>query len=99
MARRLFRFSGSVRMKGMGSIVHGNITNVTDYGTITGAASVWPGVLASDGATQARGGVGKGATALFNQDRTWVDNPDYGLGSYGFASGNPNVGIDLGSVA
>ena len=99
MARRLFRFSGSVRMKGMGNIAQGNITNVTDYGTVAGAADTWPGVLKSAGATQARGGTGKGVTALINQDRTWIDNPDYGLGSYGFSSTHPKVGIDYGSVA
>ena len=99
MARRLFRFSGSVRMKGMGSIVHGNITNVTDHGSIAGAVDTWPDTLQSDGATQARSGVGKGVTALINQDRTWIDNADYGKGSYGFSSSNPNVGIDYGSVA
>lgn len=98
-ARRLFRFAGSTRWKGTGSIHIGDITNVTDYGAITSAASVWPGVLTSGTSTQSRGGVGKGITSLINQDRTWIDNMDYGLGAYGFNSTKPSNSTDFGGVA
>ena len=94
-ARRLFRFSGSVRMRGMGSIVLGNLSNVTDYGVITAAASDWPDVYNS---TNAAGNAG-GISALINTNRTWVDNMDYGSGTYGFASANPSNTMDYGSVA
>lgn len=98
-ARRLFRFAGSVRMRGMGPIHIGDVTNVTDYGAVDGTASVWPGVMTSGGATQARSGVGKGITSLINQDRTWIDNMDYGKGAYGFNSAKPSNSADYGSVA
>ena len=94
-ARRLFRFSGSVRMRGMGSIVLGNLSDVTDYGVITSAAADWPDVYNS---TNAAGNAG-GISALINTDRTWVDNMDYGSGTYGFASANPSNTMDYGSVA
>ena len=94
-ARRLFRFSGSVRMRGMGSIVLGNLSDVTDYGAISSSASDWPGVYNS---TNAAGNAG-GVSSLINTDRTWVDNMDYGSGTYGFASGNPSNSMDFGSVA
>ena len=98
-ARRLFRFAGSVRMRGMGKIHIGDVTNISDYGAVDGTASVWPGVMTSGGATQARGGVGKGITSLINQDRTWIDNMDYGKGAYGFNSAKPSNSADYGSVA
>ena len=98
-ARRLFRFAGSVRMRGMGPIHIGDVTNITNYGVVTGAASVWPGVLTSGTSTQSRSGVGKGVTALVSQDRTWIDNMDYGKGSYGFSSSKPSNSADYGSVA
>ena len=98
-ARRLFRFSGSVRLKGMGNINLGDITNVTDHGSITSAASTWPGVLKSGTGTHSRGGVGKGITGLINQDRTWIDNMDFGKGAYGFNSTKPINTTDYGSVA
>ena len=98
-ARRLFRFAGSVRMRGMGKINMGDITNVTDHGSITSAADTWPGVLKSGTVTHSRGGVGKGVTGLINQDRTWVDNMDFGKGAYGFNSTKPSNSADYGSVA
>jgi len=98
-ARRLFRFAGSVRMRGMGKIHIGDVTNVTDYGSITSAASTWPGVLKSGTSTMSRGGTGKGITSLINQDRTWIDNMDYGKGSYGFDSRFPINSSDYGSIA
>ena len=98
-ARRLFRFAGSVRMRGMGPIHIGDVTNITNYGVVTGAASVWPGVLTSGTSTQSRSGVGKGVTALISQDRTWIDNMDYGKGVYGFNSAKPSNSADYGSVA
>ena len=98
-ARRLFRFAGSTRWKGTGSMNIGDITNVTDHGSITSAASVWPGVMRSGSATYGRSGVGKGITSLINQDRTWIDNPDFGRGAYGFNSTKPRNTIDYGSVA
>ena len=98
-ARRLFRFAGSVRMKGMGKIHIGDITNVTDHGSITSAASRWPGVMASGSSNHGRSGVGKGITSLVNQDRTWIDNMDFGKGAYGFNSAKPSNSIDYGSVA
>jgi hypothetical protein len=98
-ARRLFRFAGSVRLKGMGPIHIGDLTNVTDYGVVDGTASVWPGVLTSGTSTQSRSGVGKGITALINQDRTWIDNMDYGKGAYGFSSSKPANSTDYGTVA
>mgnify|MGYP003389011910 FL=1 len=94
-ARRLFRFSGSVRMRGMGSIVLGNLSDVTDYGAVSGSSSDWPGVYNS---TNAAGNAG-GISALINTDRTWVDNMDYGSGTYGFAAANPVNSMDYGSVA
>jgi len=94
-ARRLFRFSGSVRMRGLGSIVLGNLSDVTDYGVITAAASDWPGVYNSTNAAGNKGGISQ----LINTNRTWVDNMDYGSGTYGFASGNPSNSMDYGSVA
>ena len=94
-ARRLFRFSGSVRMRGLGSIVLGNLSDVTNYGVITAAASNWPGVF---GTSNAAGNIG-GVSALINTDRTWTDNMDYGSGAYGFASANPVNTMDYGSVA
>ena len=98
-ARRLFRFSGSVRLKGMGRINMGDITNVTDHGSITSAASVWPGLMTSGSSNYGRSGVGKGITSLINQDRSWVDNMDFGKGAYGFNSAKPSNSIDYGSVA
>ncbi len=98
-ARRLFRFAGSVRMRGMGKIHIGDITNVTDHGSITSAASRWPGVMASGSSNHGRSGVGKGITSLVNQDRTWIDNMDFGKGAYGFNSTKPSNSIDYGSVA
>jgi hypothetical protein len=98
-ARRLFRFAGSVRMKGMGPIHIGDVTNVTDYGAVDGTASVWPGVMTSGTSTQSRSGVGKGITSLINQDRTWVDNMDYGKGANGLASAPTANSADYGSVA
>ena len=98
-ARRLFRFSGSIRMRGMGKINIGDVTDITDHGSITSAASVWPGVMTSGGATQARSGVGKGITSLINQDRSWIDNMDFGAGAYGFNSNKPTNSTDYGSVA
>ena len=94
-ARRLFRFSGSVRMRGMGSIVLGNLSDVTDYGDIVSAASDWPGVYNSQNAAGNSGGV----SALINTNRTWVDNMDYGSGTYGFTAANPVNTMDYGSVA
>ena len=98
-ARRLFRFAGSVRMKGMGPIHIGDVTNVSDYGVITSAASVWPGVLTSGGSNASRSGVGKGITSLINQDRTWIDNMDYGKGAAGLAATPTANSADYGSVA
>ena len=98
-ARRLFRFAGSVRLKCMGPIHIGDLTNVTDYGVVDCSASVWPGVLTSGTSTQSRSGVGKGITALINQDRTWIDNMDYGKGAYGFSSSKPANSTDYGTVA
>ena len=98
-ARRLFRFAGSVRMRGMGPIHIGDVTNVTDYGAVTSAASVWPGVLTSGGTNHSRSGATKGITSLINQDRTWIDNMDYGKGANGFASTQPSNSTDYGSVA
>ena len=98
-ARRLFRFAGSVRMRGMGKIHIGDITNVTDHGSITSAASVWPGLMTSGSSNYGRSGVGKGITSLINQDRSWVDNMDFGKGAYGFNSTKPSNSIDYGSVA
>lgn len=94
-ARRLFRFSGSVRLRGMGSIVLGNLSDVTDYGVITSAASDWPDVYNSSNAAGNAGGI----SSLINTNRTWVDNMDYGSGAYGFASANPSNSMDYGSVA
>ena len=98
-ARRLFRFAGSIRMRGMGPIHIGDVTNVTDYGAITSAASTWPGVMTSGGSDASRSGPSKGVTALINQDRTWIDNMDYGKGAYGFNSSKPSNSADYGSVA
>ena len=98
-ARRLFRFSGSVRMRGMGKINIGDVTDITDHGSITSAASVWPGVMTSGGATQARSGVGKGITSLINQDRSWIDNMDYGKGANGFSANPTANSADYGSIA
>ena len=98
-ARRLFRFAGSVRMRGMGKIHIGDITNVTDHGSITSAASVWPGLMTSGSSNYGRSGVGKGITSLINQDRSWVDNMDFGKGAYGFNSTKPTNSTDYGSVA
>jgi len=98
-ARRLFRFAGSVRMRGMGPIHIGDVTNVTDYGSITSAASTWPGVLKSGTNTMSRGGTGKGITSLINQDRTWIDNMDYGKGVNGLASAPTANSSDYGSIA
>jgi hypothetical protein len=82
-------------MRGLGSIVSGNLSDVTDYGVISSSASDWPGVYNSTNAAGNPGGV----SALINTDRTWVDNMDYGSGTYGFASGNPVNVMDYGSVA
>jgi len=98
-ARRLFRFAGSVRMRGMGPINIGDVTNITDYGAVTSAASVWPGVMTSGGSDASRSGATKGITSLVNQDRTWIDNMDYGKGANGFSSTQPNNSADYGSVA
>ena len=98
-ARRLFRFAGSIRMRGMGPIHIGDVTNVTDYGAITSEASTWPGVMTSGGSDASRSGPSKGVTALINQDRTWIDNMDYGKGAYGFNSSKPSNSADYGSVA
>ena len=98
-ARRLFRFAGSVRMRGMGPIHIGDVTNITDYGAVTSAASVWPGVMTSGGSDASRSGATKGITSLVNQDRTWIDNMDYGKGANGFSSTQPNNSADYGSVA
>lgn len=98
-ARRLFRFAGSVRMRGMGPIHIGDVTNITDYGAVDGAASVWPGVLTSGGSDHSRSGATKGITSLINQDRTWIDNMDYGKGANGFAAAPSANSADYGSVA
>ncbi len=97
--RRLFRFSGSVRMKGMGKLNIGDNTDITDYGAITSTASTWPGLLKSGSSNYSRSGVGKGITSLINQDRTLIDNMDYGKGANGFASTPTANSSDYGSVA
>jgi hypothetical protein len=83
----------------MGPINIGDVTNITDYGAVTSAASVWPGVMTSGGSDASRSGATKGITSLVNQDRTWIDNMDYGKGANGFSSTQPNNSADYGSVA
>ena len=98
-ARRLFRFSGSIRMRGMGKINIGDVTDITDYGAISSAASVWPDVLVTGGSNYSRSGVGAGVTGLINQDRTWIDNMDYGKGANGFSANPTANSADYGSIA
>jgi len=97
--RRIFRFAGSVRMRGLGNLIMGNLTNITDYGAVSGTASTWPDVLVSGSSDHSRSGAGAGITGLVNQDRTLVDNMDYGKGTYGLNSSKPTNSQDYGSVA
>jgi hypothetical protein len=82
----------------MGKINMGDITDITDHGNL-GAASTWPDVMTSGGSDASRSGPSKGVTALVNQDRTWIDNMDFGKGAYGFNSSKPSNSADYGSVA
>jgi hypothetical protein len=85
-------------MRGMGKINIGDVTDITDHGNL-GAASNWPDIMTSGGSNASRSGVGKGITSLINQDRTLIDNMDFGKGAYGFNSSKPSNSADYGSIA